>query len=325
MREKIIKIILDNDKEFISGEEISRLLGISRSAVWKHMKILKEEGYNIESINKKGYRLIEKPTDLLSSQNIRHNLKTEVIGKNIIHFETITSTNTYAKSIASEEEAGTVIISEEQVSGRGRLGRTWNSKAYEGIWMSVILKPNILPYKTPFLTILAASSIAKALKSLGVDVGIKWPNDIILNGRKLCGILTELSAEIDRVNYVVLGIGMNVKSLSFPSEIENIATSLYKEGYTISRVDIVRVILLELERCYIEYINDDNKDKILKLYRKHSVVLNKNIYIIKGNERELVQCIDINSEGNLVVKKSDGMVEEIISGEVSIRGEHGYI
>ncbi len=325
MREKIINIILDNDKEFISGEEISKQLGISRSAVWKHIKSLKEEGYDIESINKKGYRLKEKPKDLLSSQNITHGLDTKFIGKNIIHFETIDSTNTYAKKIASDKVDGTVIISEEQIKGRGRLGRIWDSKAYEGIWMSIILKPNILPYRAPFITIMAGSCIAKALNNLGVDVGIKWPNDIILNGKKLCGILTELSAEIERVNYVVLGIGMNVKNLNFPDEIENIATSLYKEGYEISRVDIVREILYELEKYYTEYIVDGNSKNIIDLYKNYSVILNKKIYMIKNDEKELVECIDINSEGNLVIKKQDGTITEAISGEISIRGEHGYV
>ena len=312
MRKKIINIILDNNREFISGEEISKQLGISRSAVWKHIKSLKEEGYNIESINKKGYRLIEKPKDLLSSQNIAHELNTEFIGSNILHFDTIDSTNTYAKKIAS-------------TLGRGRLGRVWNSKAYEGIWMSIILKPNILPYKTPFLTIIAGASIANALNNLGVNVGIKWPNDIILNGKKLCGILTELSAEIERVNYIVLGIGMNVKNLSFPSEIENIATSLYKEGYNLSRVDIVREILCELEKKYLEFVKNENKDKIIDMYKQYSVVLGKNIYIVKNNERELVECIDINLDGNLIVKKSNGTIEEVMSGEVSVRGENGYV
>ena len=205
------------------------------------------------------------------------------------------------------------------------MGRVWNSKAYEGIWMSIILKPNILPYKTPFLTIIAGASIANALNNLGVNVGIKWPNDIILNGKKLCGILTELSAEIERVNYIVLGIGMNVKNLSFPSEIENIATSLYKEGYNLSRVDIVREILCELEKKYLEFVKNENKDKIIDMYKQYSVVLGKNIYIVKNNERELVECIDINLDGNLIVKKSNGTIEEVMSGEVSVRGENGYV
>lgn len=325
MRSKIIGMILDNEKDFMSGEEISKKLGISRSAVWKHIKALKEEGYDIESVNKKGYRLKEKPMDLMSSQNINHELKTKFIGKNIIHFETIDSTNTYSKSIAMKEPEGTVVISEEQTKGRGRLGRIWDSKAHEGIWMSIILKPDILPYKSTFLTIIAGASIAKALNDLGIKVGIKWPNDIILNGKKLCGILTELSAEIERINYIVLGIGMNVKNKDFPSDIENIATSLYKEGYEISRVDIVRYILCELEKNYIRYIVDGDKKSIIDIYKKYSVVLNKNIYIIKNEEKELVNCIDINLDGNLIVKRSDGSIDEIISGEVSVRGENGYV
>lgn len=325
MRSKIIGMMLDNEKDFMSGEEISKKLGISRSAVWKHIKALKEEGYDIESVNKKGYRLKEKPMDLLSSQNINHGLKTEFIGKNIIHFETIDSTNTYSKSIAMKEPEGTVVISEEQTKGRGRLGRIWDSKAHEGIWMSIILKPDILPYKSTFLTIIAGASIAKALNDLGIKVGIKWPNDIILNDKKLCGILTELSAEIERINYIVLGIGMNVKNKDFPSDIENIATSLYKEGYEISRVDIVRSILCELEKNYIRYIVNGDKKGIIDIYKKYSVVINKNIYIIKNEEKELVNCININLDGNLIVKRSDGSIDEIISGEVSVRGENGYV
>lgn len=325
MRDKVINIILDNNKEFISGEEISKRLGITRSAVWKHIKSLKEEGYNIESINKKGYRLVEKPKDLLSAQNIGYGLNTRFVGKHIIHLETIDSTNSYAKQIASEQSNGTVIISEEQTKGRGRLGRLWDSKAYEGIWMSIILKPEMLPYKAPFLTIIAGVSIAKALNNLGVNVGIKWPNDLILNDKKLCGILTELSAEIEQINHIVLGIGMNVKNKSFPSEIENIATSLYKEGYEISRVDIVREILVQLEKYYMDYINDNNNEEIIDLYKEYSVVLNKKIYILKNDEKELVECVDINLYGNLIVKKKDGSIIEIMSGEVSIRGEYGYV
>ena len=191
--------------------------------------------------------------------------------------------------------------------------------------MSLIIKPKIEPYKAPFLTLVAGASVVKALSNLGVEASIKWPNDIIVHNKKICGILTELSAEIERVNYIVLGIGMNVKNLSFPSEIENIATSLYKEGYNLSRVDIVREILCELEKKYLEFVKNENKDKIIDMYKQYSVVLGKNIYIVKNNERELVECIDINLDGNLIVKKSNGTIEEVMSGEVSVRGENGYV
>ncbi|WP_042277241.1 biotin--[acetyl-CoA-carboxylase] ligase [[Clostridium] dakarense] len=325
MKNKIIEIILNKGNEFISGEELSKQLGISRAGVWKHIKTLKEEGYNIESVNKKGYRLAEKPVDLLTHQNICHDLNTKFIGRNIIHFQTIDSTNDYAKKIANEKEDGTVIISEEQTKGKGRLGRQWHSKSHDGIWMSIILKPDIMPYKAPFITLIAGASIVKALNNLGVKTLIKWPNDIILNNKKISGILTELSAEIERVNHIVLGMGINVKTMEFSQEICDIATSLYKEGYKVSRVDIVRNILDEFERLYIDYVKNNSKEETLKICRQYSAIIGKDIYILNGDNKEQVKCLDINEDGNLIVEKQDKTIREIMSGEVSIRGIKGYV
>lgn len=325
MREKILKVILDNEKEFISGEELSKKLGISRTAIWKHIRILRSQGYNIESVNKKGYRLVDEPTDLLNPQNIYRNLKTKFIGKNVLHFETIDSTNDYAKKIGNELRDGSVIISEEQTKGKGRLGRVWESKAGEGIWISIILKPNIIPNKAPFITLIAGASIVKALNILGVDAKIKWPNDITINNKKLSGILTELSAEIERVNYIVVGIGMNVKDTDFEEELKDKATSLYKENYNVSRVDIVKEILCQFEKLYLDYIEKDDKKEVLDICRQYSAIINKEIYVIKNDQKELVDCIGINEEGNLIIKNKDGNLEEIMSGEVSIRGVKGYV
>ena len=325
MREKILEVILDNEKEFISGEELSKKLGISRTAIWKHIRILRSQGYNIESVNKKGYRLVDEPTDLLNPQNIYRNLKTKFIGKNVLHFETIDSTNDYAKKIGNELRDGSVIISEEQTKGKGRLGRVWESKAGEGIWMSIILKPNIIPNKAPFITLIAGASIVKALNILGVDAKIKWPNDITINNKKLSGILTELSAEIERVNYIVVGIGMNVKDTDFEEELQDKATSLYKENYNVSRVDIVEEILCQFEKLYLDYIEKDDKKEVLDICRQYSAIINKEIYVIKNDQKELVDCIGINEEGNLIIKNKDGKLEEIMSGEVSIRGVKGYV
>ncbi|MCI6459365.1 MAG: biotin--[acetyl-CoA-carboxylase] ligase [Clostridium sp.] len=325
MREKILEVILDNEKEFISGEELSKKLGISRTAIWKHIRILRSQGYNIESVNKKGYRLVDEPTDLLNPQNIYRNLKTKFIGKNVLHFETIDSTNDYAKKIGNELRDGSVIISEEQTKGKGRLGRVWESKAGEGIWMSIILKPNIIPNKAPFITLIAGASIVKALNILGVDAKIKWPNDITINNKKLSGILTELSAEIERVNYIVVGIGMNVKDTDFEEELQDKATSLYKENYNVSRIDIVKEILCQFEKLYLDYIEKDDKKEVLDICRQYSAIINKEIYVIKNDQKELVDCIGINEEGNLIIKNKDGKLEEIMSGEVSIRGVKGYV
>lgn len=325
MRNKIIKVILNNKDNFISGEDLSNKLGISRTAVWKHIKKLKEEGYNIESVNKKGYRLESFPGDLLTSENIKYNLQTEMIGDNIHHLQTIDSTNEYLKRIGDKSTDGTVVISEEQTRGKGRMGRTWQSKSGEGIWMSLLLKPNIIPFKAPFITLVAGVSVVTALRKLNVPAQIKWPNDIILNDKKICGILTELSAEIERVNYVIVGMGMNVKNMYFSGELEHKATSLYKEGYVLQRVDIVDKILYEFEKNYIDYIENDNKEHVLNLFRQYSNIINKEIYLIKNDQRELVTCIDINDSGNLIIKDKDNNIREIMSGEVSIRGINGYI
>ena len=281
------------------------------------------EDNNIESSNIN--MLIEEDKNLLTYDNISYKLNTNIVGKKIIQFETIDSTNDYAKKIALEELDGTVVISEEQTKGKGRIGRQWHSKSKEGIWMSIILKPNIIPQNAPFITLIAGASIVKALNNSGIETTIKWPNDIIINNRKVAGILTELSAEIDRINYIVLGIGINVKTTEFSQEISEIATSLYKEGYKTSRVDITKSILKEFEALYIQYINENSKNDTLDICRKYSEIIEKEVYLIKGEEKELVRCLDINKDGNLIVQTENNIIKEIISGEVSIRGVRGYV
>lgn len=263
--------------------------------------------------------------DILTKESISQILNTEIIGRNIIHFDTIDSTNTYAKVIGNESEDGTVIIAEEQTNGRGRVGRLWHSKKYEGIWMSIILKPDIHPTQAPFITLILGASVVKALKNLGIDSYIKWPNDLIINSKKVCGILTELSTDGDDVNYVVAGIGINVKSIDFDDEISNIATSIYKEGYKVQRIDIVKSILEEFEKLYIDYISYGLKESVLKVCREQSAIIGKNIYAIRYNEKECVECLDITDEGNLLVKYENGDIKEIMSGEISIRGQKGYV
>lgn len=252
-------------------------------------------------------------------------LNTKVMGNKIIHFNTIESTNDYAKSIGYEEKEGTVIISETQTKGRGRLGRKWSSKQGEGIYMSIILKPNIELNKTPFLTLIAGASIVKVLNDLEAGALIKWPNDIILNSKKIGGILSELAIADDKVSFIVIGIGINVNNREFPNEISDIATSLYKEGYEISKDDIVKQILFEFEKLYFEYVDDNYKKTILDICKTYSAIINKNIYIVEDNKYELVKYVDINEDGNLIIETQDNKIKEIISGEVSIRGIKGYI
>ena len=244
VREKVIKAILDSGENFMSGEQLSKKLGISRTAVWKHINALREEGYNIESVNKKGYRLAEKPDDILSSENIAYNLPTEFIGKKVIHLDTVGSTNDYAKEIGNKVSGGTLIISEQQTKGKGRLGRVWKSKSGDGIWMSLIIKPKIEPYKAPFLTLVAGASVVKALSNLGVEASIKWPNDVVVSRKKICGILTEMGLENGKIREVVIGDGINVNLENIPEELQDKATSLYLEtGRKYDRNRIIGLVM----------------------------------------------------------------------------------
>ena len=191
--------------------------------------------------------------------------------------------------------------------------------------MSLMLKPEIPVYKAPFLTLVAGASILNAFRNLGVDAEIKWPNDIVLNGQKICGILTEMVAEVEKVGCVVIGMGINVNTMLFPGELSEKATSLKKEGFDIKRTDIIREIMKEFEGLYNLYIEGGSREDIIGICRKYSVLIGKDVYLIKKDHREKVYCMDISNDGNLIVKHNDGEIEEIISGEVSVRGQNGYI
>src|SRR5690606_22693461 len=199
MKNKILEK-LKNSGDFISGQEISKEFHMTRAAIWKYINILREEGYNIESVPSKGYRLSSLP-DLLTYEEIKEYLNTDFIGRSVYYFDSIDSTNKKAKEIAIDESEGAVLIAEEQTQGKGRMGRSWVSPKSKGIWMSIILKPDLEPMKVPKLTLIGAAAVHKALDNMGIKTQIKWPNDILINGKKICGILTEMSGELNMVNY----------------------------------------------------------------------------------------------------------------------------
>jgi BirA family transcriptional regulator, biotin operon repressor / biotin---[acetyl-CoA-carboxylase] ligase len=329
MKSKILEELKANNGQSVSGEEISRRLGISRTAVWKHITKLRSEGYSIESQTNSGYRLMGSP-DVLSPSEIQPLLNTNYIGRKIIYLDSVASTNTYAKKTAEESfQEGTVIIADEQTAGRGRLGRQWVSPKGKGIWMSIMLKPDILPADAPKLTIAAAYAVSKAvLRCCQLDARIKWPNDIVANGKKLCGILTEMSAEADEIKHVILGIGINanLEYEDFGTEIASIATSIRLEkGSAVSRKAIVASVLNELEEVYEVFSREGSIEPLLEEYKNKSAVLGKEIRVISKKEEIIGLAIDISEEGHLVIKLGDGTIKEIMSGEVSVRGLCGYI
>lgn len=329
MRDKILKILIDNGNDFISGERISTSLGITRAAVWKHIKTLQEEGFDIESKSRLGYKLIGIP-DALDRVTLIESIKTKVMGRNIEVYDEIGSTNNRARELAIEDVTeGTLIIAESQLEGRGRLGRSWVSPKGKNICMSFILRPDIPPKEASRMTTIIAVGIRRALKkATGLNIGIKWPNDIIIGGKKICGILTEMHGDIDRIHYIIVGIGINVNMTKddFPPDIELTATSLrIAMNQTIDRRKIIALIMEEIEEVYFQYIRDHNFNQILDECRKHSVTLNKRVRVIGRDSNFNGLAVDFDGDGSLLVKRDDGSITRVMSGDVSVRGEKGYI
>lgn len=326
MKGKILKELLDNKGEFISGQMLSRNFEISRTAVWKYINALKEDGYVIEAVPNKGYRLIEAP-DLIVPEEIKTMLKTSFVGNNIIYKERIGSTSDYAKKIALTAGEGTVIIAEEQTEGRGRMGRRWISPPGTGIWMSIILKPKLNPAKAYQITQAIAVAAAKAIKeTCGLNAGIKWPNDIIVNGKKVCGILTEMSAESDQIYYIVIGVGVNVNTSldDIPPELRAKASSLKEElGRYVSRKKLLANMLNWVEEIYLKFVNN-GFGAVIKDCRELSVILGKEVEVIQTDQKYRGRALKIREDGILLIETQEG-IKEILSGDVSIRGTGGYI
>lgn len=327
MRRNILLMLKKHRDEFISGERISQELGISRTAVWKHINILREEGYEIESMPKNGYKLVSSP-DILILEEIEEYLTTNFIGRNIYHFDSLDSTNTKAKEMAMDEEEGTVVVAEEQIKGKGRLGRDWVSPKGKGIWMSIILKPNMLPSEVAKLTLIGAAAVNKALEEMGIISYIKWPNDIVIQGKKVCGILTEMSCELNIINYVIMGIGINVNLLKedFSQELVDKATSLKEiTGRDLDRKRLLASVLNHFENLYLPFKQRGDISATIDISREKSLLIGKEIRILRGNDEKIGRALDIDEQGGLIIEYKDGTREHIFSGEVSIRGLREYI
>lgn len=320
MKEDILLSMMTESKEYISGEDISRRLGVSRTAVWKYIEDLRKAGYVIEALPRRGYRLLERPDKLLPTE-VRSGLSTKILGQVVHYFPQVGSTNDVARKLAQQgADEGTLVVAEEQTSGRGRRGRNWLSPAGTGIFASLVLRPNLLPAQAPVLTLTAAVAGAEAIRQLtNLPVGIKWPNDLLINGRKVAGILTEISAEIDSIFYVIIGIGINVNTNSFPDELKDIATSLAREGgQAVSRQRLLQLFLLRLEKWYYSLL-EGGQDKVLDRWRELSVTLGRQVTIFSPNFTVQGLALDIDQEGALLLQTADHKIVRILSGDVSLR------
>lgn len=326
MRGKILELLREAGEKYVSGEEIASALGVSRTAIWKHINDLRNKGYTIESQSRNGYRIASVPDKLLAAE-IKNNLATTVIGSEIYSFDSVDSTNEKAKEMARKENIpdGAVLVAEEQTGGKGRLQRSFFSPPNKGIWFSVVLRPPFLPQEAPKCTLLAAVAVAAAMREHGVECGIKWPNDILdskHNNRKMTGILTEMSAEIDRINYVVIGIGINVNiSLSeFPEDLQDKAGSmLIAKGENILRVPFLQTILRHLDRLYL-LVKSEGFSAVMNEWRKYSITLGQEINVIGVTSNEVYsgKAVDIDENGALLVQVGEE-IRKVVAGDVSIR------
>lgn len=322
MRKEDILKLLRAEKGYVSGEKISERLGISRTAVWKHINSLKKEGYNISSVSRRGY--IFKESDILNADEIADRLKTEKIGKEIVYISKTDSTNNMAKR-NSEKGDGTVFVTDCQTAGKGRSGKEWLSADSGGLFMSILLKPDLPPDSLSTMTLVVGLAVTKALRKLtGEEICIKWPNDIVLNKKKLCGILCEMSAEVGMLNYVVCGIGVNVGNERFPKEIDKVACSIKSEtGKNFLRSTVCAEILNTFEMVYKQFLTDGIASLIPE-YKKYCITLGRDVTVIKRGESYNAYAADVNDSGELVVSTPGG-TEALYSGEVSVRGLLGYV
>jgi BirA family transcriptional regulator, biotin operon repressor / biotin---[acetyl-CoA-carboxylase] ligase len=321
IRKALLEVFNSEKDTYISGQVLSDRLDCTRTAIWKHIEELRNEGYEIEAVQKRGYRLTSRP-DKLSSDIVQRNLTTKKIGQNIRFYESIPSTQTIAYQLTQEgAPEGTVVIAEEQTQGRGRLARSWHSPSGKGIWMSIILRPEIPPQHAPQLTLLAAVAIVRAIeRELSVSCEIKWPNDILINGKKVVGILTELHAEADRIISVNVGIGINVNTeqLDFPDELKDIATSLaIEKNEKIDRASLARAIFTSLEKIYDEYL-EHGFTFIKLLWEGYSVSIGKEIVARTLNGKITGFAKGITDEGVLMIEQKDGTTKYIHSADIEL-------
>ena len=314
MQEKILDF-LKRKPDYVSGDQISHRLGITRQALWKHIQILKDAGYDIVAVPHLGYKLISSP-DRLVPFEVTRELNTKFIGKKIYYFGTVSSSMDVAWQLGIKGSCeGTVVIAETQTKGRGRLGRNWFSPKYKGIYLSLILRPKILPNQMPLLTLMSAVSICEAIREkTGLTCQIKWPNDILIHHKKLGGILTELNAETDLSHFVVIGIGLNVNNDK--KTLLAGATSLKEQKKEeVNRLDLLQEILRKIEENYLVFQKKGGKP-IIDKWRDWSVSLGRRVRVVCQKQHIEGEALDIDIDGGLLIRNDSGLTQKVMTGDV---------
>ncbi|MEZ3485142.1 MAG: biotin--[acetyl-CoA-carboxylase] ligase [Lachnospiraceae bacterium] len=329
MKSEILRLLKETDG-YLSGQQLCSQFLVSRTAVWKVMEQLKKEGYQIEAVRNKGYRLVDCP-DVMSRAEIESLTKGRWAGAKVVYYEETDSTNNRAKEAGEkggEQGAhGTLFVAGRQSAGKGRRGRGWESPAGTSIYMTILLHPDIHPVKAPGLTLLMAVAVTEGIRRCtGLSCKIKWPNDVILHGKKVCGILTEMSAEMDYINYVVVGVGINVNQETFPQEIEERAVSLRQElGQSVRRSELIAAVMEEFEACYETFLKTEDLSGMRERYNRLLVNRDQEVKVLEPGNAYEAHALGINDTGELLVRTRDGQERAVYAGEVSVRGVYGYV
>lgn len=327
MKTKILTILSGSD-EFVSGQALCEELQVSRTAIWKVINQLKVDGYEIESVPGRGYRVTGRP-DRISAEEVTSRLRTRWAARPVYYFESIDSTNNEAKRLAEQgAPGGTLVTAEEQTRGKGRRGRSWVTPAGTAIAMSLVLRPDSLaPECAPMLTLVMGMAVAAVFREeCGVEVCIKWPNDVVAGGRKVCGILTEMSCEMDCINFIVIGIGINTCIDEFPRELQETAVSLHTlMGRRPDRAKLIAACMERFELYYDRFLETGDFSSLRDEYNALLAGTGGKVRVLApGQEFEGISE-GINAAGELMVRRADGSVENILAGEVSVRGIYGYV
>lgn len=326
MKSKILTLLRERG-DYVSGQELCQRFGVSRTAVWKAVGQLKKEGYEIEAVQNRGY-LLKTKDEVFGQHELESRMATRWAGRPVIFYESVNSTNLQAKLDAENGcGQGTLVVTDMQTAGRGRRGRGWSSPAGTNVYFTLILKPEYAPDDASMVTLVMALAVAEGIRSTcGIEAGIKWPNDIVVNGKKVCGILTEMSVERDYIHYVVAGVGINVGLQEFPQEIAPRAVSLEQVcGKRIARAPLVANVMKAFEDYYDIFERERSLEKLTERYNSLLVSRDCEVCILdpKGEYRGVSKGID--SRGELLVELADGSVRAVYAGEVSVRGIYGYV
>ncbi|MCR5369724.1 MAG: biotin--[acetyl-CoA-carboxylase] ligase [Clostridium sp.] len=326
MKTEVLRMLKEAD-DYVSGQQICEKFRVSRTAVWKVMKQLEEEGYEIEAVRRRGYRLKE-GGDILNAEEIESSLHTRWAGRPVVYADVADSTNNVIKRLAEEGAShGTLAVADRQTGGKGRRGRAWSAPGGVGIWMSLLLRPEIDPADASMITLISAMAVADGIREeTGLDTMIKWPNDVVAGGKKVVGILTEMSSEIDHVNYVVPGIGINVNTAEFPEDIRQTATSVMLEtGKKQNRSRIIGAVLRHYEEYYDIFMKKKDMTDLLETYNRRLANAGRAVRVLDPAGEYSGTAQGINHRGELLVETETGEVRNVLSGEVSVRGIYGYV